>query len=307
MKIFNAIDDPNIVPMFFNRIGIKLNIMISYAYQKGSISKLTKKYRDMIHLLYLDSGAYSVYTGRKKISLFEYTIFLKKYGDFFNERFSLDDRFDDADHNLQNQLDLEEALKAKSWKPIPVLHDFKDPYKEFELYRNNDHSYIAIGSMGADRKIPNEILDRIVANHPEVKLHFFGDLNVKRLIKYRPYSADSASWAHTAGAGDSINYWRSSENKSYTFKVGTRDSTVSHKNHIKKSPFLDEIIEFLRDKFDYGYEEILNDSQKRWIVNLYYYVQLENYINSLGAIQSTGTGKGSKKKAGSKRGSKAAK
>ncbi len=46
MKIFNAIDDAEIVPNFFEKTGEKLNVLISYAYLKGNGVKLTKYYRE---------------------------------------------------------------------------------------------------------------------------------------------------------------------------------------------------------------------------------------------------------------------
>jgi len=302
MKIFNAIDSATIVPMFYEKTGgKKLNILISYAYQEGNISDLVKTYRHMIDKLYLDSGAYSVFTGFKKISLPEYTTFLRKYGDYFDRCFSLDDRFDNAEHNYWNQTELEEALKDKKWKPIPVVHDYDDPYAEFKLYVKSGHKYIALGSMGAKKKLPKAIKEKIKKDFPDIHLHMFGDLNLKMLMNFRPHSADSAGWAHQAGMGGSINYWRSSENKPYSFNVGGVDSDASEKNHIKKSPFYPEIEQFMNDNFGYSYQSILSDSYQRQILNLYFFTQVEEYINELEAASLKETANISKAKVAKKK------
>ena len=281
MKLFQAIAHVNVVPLFHEKVGRKLNVLVSYAYQEGNLSKLTKTYRWAIDDLYLDSGAYSVFTGKKKISYKEYILILRKYGDLFTERFSLDDRFDDSYHNLLNQLDLEEALKDKPWKPIPVVHDFDDPYGEFEMYVDYGHTYVALGSMGARKKIPLEILGKIRKNYPNIKIHMFGTLNLEMLKKYRPYSADSAGWMHQAGTGGSISYWRASENEGYTYNMGGVESEASERNHIKISPFYKEIEQFWQERFGFTYDSILSDANERYILNLYFFVQVQDYLNSL--------------------------
>jgi hypothetical protein len=287
MKLFQVVAHANTIPLFYGKTERKLNILISYAYQEGNLSKLTKTYRPMIDDLFLDSGAYSVFTGTKKISKKEYILILRKYGDLFTERFSLDDKFDDSYHNLLNQLDLEEALKDKKWKPIPVIHDFDDPYGEFEMYVDYGHTYVALGSMGAKKKIPLDILGKIRTNYPDIKIHMFGTLNLEMLKAYRPYSADSAGWAHEAGRGGSISYWRASENEGYTYNMGGVESGASEKNHIKKSPFYEEIEQFWTERFGFTYDSILSDANERFILNLYFFVQVQDYLNSLDPL-STG-------------------
>ena len=64
MKIFPAIQNAKIVRDFFEKTGVKLNVLISYQYLNGQANKLVKDYRDMINLLYLDSGAYTANKGK---------------------------------------------------------------------------------------------------------------------------------------------------------------------------------------------------------------------------------------------------
>jgi len=278
MKIFHAITDAEIVPVFYDKTGIKPNILISYAYQEGNISKLVKTYRSMIGSLYLDSGAFSVFTGASKVDVREYAAFLNRYGDYFDACFTMDDRFDDAEHNLDNQLFLEQELYRKSWKPIPVIHDYLQPVAEFRTYVGLGHKYIALGSLGARKKISRQVIEEIQKEYPTIKIHMFGQLNMKLLKQYRPYSADSAGWAHQAGRGGTVYYWRATDNKRYSYSYGGAESTQA--KHIKNSPFWREIEDFLRKNFKYTYND-LHNYLPRQILNIYATIQFENYVNSL--------------------------
>lgn len=278
MKIFHAISNAEIVPVFYDKTGIKPNILISYAYQEGNISKLVKTYRSMIGSLYLDSGAFSVFTGASKMDVREYAAFLNRYGDNFDACFTMDDRFDDAEHNLDNQLFLEQELSRKSWKPIPVIHDYLQPVAEFRMYVGLEHKYIALGSLGARRKISRQVIEEIQKEFPTIKIHMFGQLNMKLLKQYRPYSADSAGWAHQAGIGGTVYYWRATDNKRYSYSYGGADSNKV--THIKNSPFWGEIEDFLHKTFQYTYND-LHNPRPRHILNIYATIQFEHYVNSL--------------------------
>ncbi|MFA5617791.1 MAG: hypothetical protein WDK95_13190, partial [Syntrophorhabdaceae bacterium] len=241
------------IPKFFDKTGILLNILIAYVYLKGNSFKLTDTYRRMINLLYLDSGAYSVYKGASNIGSYGYRRYLTRYGDKFDSCFNLDDRFDNPDHNFVNQIYLEDN---PSTVPVPVVHDNIDPFREFEIYVAQGHTFVAIGSAGSSA-LKDRLLTQAKEKYPDVKIHLFGDLDRKLLEKHRPYSADSASWAHQAGMGGGIYYWRPSENKSYRYNIGARES-VKGSQHIKLSPFWEEIQEFLYEKFRYEYNDLQN-------------------------------------------------
>ncbi|MCK9390681.1 MAG: hypothetical protein M0Q01_03835 [Syntrophales bacterium] len=278
MLIFHAVENPGIIPIFYEKTGIRLNILLAYNNIKGNSWKLTNLYRDRINLLYLDSGAYSVYTGKSSIDVHGYLDYLKLYGHKYDACFNLDDRFDDPDHNLQNQNCLEKGLIGKTTRPIPVIHDKGNPIGEFEMYVGLDHLYIAIGSSGS-RAQKDQLLAQAKAKYPDVKIHLFGDLDGYLLRKHRPFSADSATWMYKAGRGGGIIYWRPSENKAYQFNVGSRE-TFKGSPHIKLSPLWEEIRAFIHDTF--GYEERdLFKYEVRCILNFYFFWQLENYLNSL--------------------------
>jgi len=278
MYIFQAIAEAGMIPILYDKTGIPLNILIAFNYMKGQSFNLTDLYRDRIKLLYLDSGAYSVSTGKSNIDVQGYRDYLKKYGHKFDACFNLDDDFNMPDHNLQNQLYLESGLAGSTSFPVPVIHDNINPFGEFEMYARLGHNFIAVGSAGS-RSSKDQLLTQAKEKYPHVRIHLFGDLDRYLLEKHRPYSADSASWAHKAGKGGGIYYWRSTENKQYHFNVGGRDP-VKGGQHIKLSPFWEEIRAFLYDTFRYEYRDLFK-YQVRWILNFYFFNQLESYLNSL--------------------------
>jgi hypothetical protein len=281
MKIFAAIESAETIRAFYEKTGIKLNYLISYAYLKGQAYRTTVEYRDMVEQLYLDSGAYSVYTGKLKISVIEYQRYLRLYGNKFDGYFNLDDDFDDPEHNQLNQQYLKEGLPKGAKDPIPVVHDNKDPFAEFKKYADMEHEFIALGSTV---RIPNKVYEQIIEKYPQIKVHFFGNLRRKLLFKYRPYSADSSEWATAAGNGI-IHFWNEDAKKEYYIWVGGRDKPPPK----PVIPFKDfkhreKLEAFLSDTFGYSYPVDLMPLKahlNRQIINLYFFKQLENYINSL--------------------------
>lgn len=285
MIIYNAISGADVVKHFYEVTGgrIKLNVLISYVYLAGNAIKVTKTYRDMIDNLCLDSGAFSVFTKKVNISVTEYLAYIKRYGHLFTTVFTLDDKFDDPDHNLRNQTFLERGLAGKNWKPVPCIHDASDPMGEIQTYVDQGHTYIALGSLGIRQKISAKVLDDVKVKFPDINFHLFGSLNREVLTKYRPYSADASSWAVEAGLG-SIYYWDEIDQQEYSIDLETRikkDKKSSGKNvFYSKFHHKEQLKEFLSNTFNYSYEDLLSAALPREMVNLYYLRQLQDIINS---------------------------
>ncbi len=274
MKILNAIDNAEIVPIFFEKTGEKLNVLVSYAYLKGNGVKLTKDYRDKIDSLYLDSGAFTAASGKVHISLSEYRRFIRRFGSLFDEVFNLDDNFDDPNHNKQNQIYLEEDLPEGSKIPIPVLHDKVDPLREFKEYADEDHDYIAIGS-----NLPRKVLDVIWKNFSGINIHMFGKLNRKLLFDYNPFSADASTWAKAVGFGK-LYYWDLEDKKEYTISLGEREGSKGSGIPFDDFHHKSQLESFLNDKFGVNRTQLMSDYTAKQIINLYFFKQLENIINA---------------------------
>jgi len=276
MKIFAAITNAGTVKMFFKKTGIKLNYLISYFYLDGQAHKITNEYRKMRKSLFLDSGAYSAEAGNIKISVSEYRTYLKLYGSLFGEYFNLDDNFDDPGLNQWNQEFIEKELPPDANNPIPVVHDNEDPFSEFRLYVDQGYKYIALGST---TPISDEVFERIKKDYPNVKVHIFGRLDWNELIRHRPDSADAATWAHAAGNGN-IMYWDPDEKERHTISVGSRDRD-DNVPHFKTFEHREKLEEFLHNTFSWDYGDLLKKggAERRMMVNLYFYYEMEKHLS----------------------------
>ena len=83
-KIVVAIENPSILKAFKAQLkdkssDIKFNVLISYPFIGGVASDFVSGCRDMIKTLYLDSGAYSVQTGKAQVSLSEYSKYINMF------------------------------------------------------------------------------------------------------------------------------------------------------------------------------------------------------------------------------------
>ena len=276
MKIFNAIENANIIPLLYEKTQAKINVLMSYPLLKGNAYKLTKEFRGMIDLLYLDSGAFSASKGRLRLTVSEYRRYIKRYGHLFDAVFNLDDKFDNPDHNFNNQAYLEEALSEMSVRPIPVIHDKDDPFEEFEIYAKQGHAYIAVGS---NSKLPDDVYKKIRDNYPDVNIHMFGSLNRKMLMGHKPFSADATTWAVQAGNG-SFYYWDPIDQKDYLIYIGEREPKDESIRIFENFPHKAELEAFLSEKFGYDHNDLRTNTEARRIVNLFFFKQLEDFLNA---------------------------
>jgi len=281
MKIFVATTNAEIIRKFYEKTTRKLNVMISYHYLKAQAYKLTSEYKNMIELLYLDSGAYSVFTGRSQMTVYEYRNYISLFGDKFDEIFSFDEDFFDPDHNWENQVYLENNLQQCTKRPIPVIHDSENPLEEIATYVEDGHSYIAMGSN--NRVLPEEFYEQVKEQYPDLKLHLFGNLNREHLTKFKPFSADSASFLHQSTFG-CFYYWDPQDEKEYNIYVGAKDNAPTNENTFYYQEFhhKEALERFLREKLGFSFETLLNSTTEDEIriLNLYFFKELEDRLNA---------------------------
>jgi len=277
MRIVHAIDSPNIVKEIYKKFMIKLCILISYIYLKGNFTELTKTDRDMIELLYLDSSAFTANKQNLDIR-HEYWSFIKHNWQFFDQHVNYDDRFDDHEHNLYNQMYLEENLPREIRKPMPVLHDIDNPFEELKMYIDLGYKYVALGS--GNKKVGNNVLDIINSDYPDIYVHVFGRLDLKMLETYKPYSADASTYAMEAAKGG-ILYWDKEKKRRYQVYVGGREKPIDAKiTHFRSFMKRNERFRALMENtFGYSHYDLLTDYTKRQMVNIYFFKQFEDYVN----------------------------
>jgi hypothetical protein len=280
-KIVVAIENPSTLKAFKAQLkdkssDIKFNVLISYPFIGGVASGFVYECRDMIKTLYLDSGAYSVHTGKIQITLSEYSKYINMFGDKFDHIITLDDDFDDPEHNQLNQKYLEENLpQGCKWKPIPAIHD-EDALSEISSYYDEGHPYIGINCKRDDL---DKVLEKVDEKYPDLKIHLFGNLKLKDLKRHKPYSADSAGWANM-GKNYLVNYWdgKTVNVVDFSGKVGSKKSS-SGTHYIAFSKKHPDFKKFLRATFNYDLNKLIGDADARFVVNLYYNWQLEQELN----------------------------
>ena len=280
MKIFAATSNVEIIRKCYEKTGgIKLNYLISYFYLNGQAYKATNEYRDMIDTLFLDSGAYSASTGRAKVSVSEYRTYLKLYGHLFDAYFNLDDDFDNPAHNQWNLKFIKSGLHKGANKPVPVVHDDEAPFGEFCEYAMQGYKFIALGSTTV---LSKDFYQRVKKEYPKVDLHIFGRLNWKELTEHKPYSADAKTWLDTAATGN-ILYWDPDTNERHTVNMGSRIKNGQAGTLFKTFEKREKLEQFLDQTFHYSYRDLISkgDYNKRAIINLYYFWQMQNYLESL--------------------------
>ncbi len=141
--------------------------------------------------IFLDSGAFSVFTGKEKVSIEEYRDFLLKHKDRFYLYANLD-VIGDADSTQRNQEILEEA----GLKPLPTFH-YGSSYRILrEMIKKYD--YIGLGGI-----VPLALKQNILKKHlgkcfgiigTKKKTHGWGCTSVEILKTYPFYSVDSTGW-----------------------------------------------------------------------------------------------------------------
>ena len=276
MKIFQAIQKADTVLQFYEKTQIKLNYLIAFNYIGKQMEKLTKDYREMIDTLYLESGGYAVRQGKARVILSQYADYLQSYGHLFDRFTSLDNKHNDLPHNLSNLLYLQENLPEIKDRLIPVLHEPQDYFQEIKSLADLGFDYVAIGT---PKKIKDAVFEQTRKELPQMKLHLLGKLNRQILIKHRPDSADASSWLRAAVYG-MVHYWHPEEHKEYRIYVG--EGAIKNKSIVryKNFQYKEQLDELITGTFEYTPQDIVASLEARSMLNLYFYKQLENYINN---------------------------
>lgn len=153
--------------------------------------------------LFLDSGAFSAFTQKVEINIFDYIEFIKEHEDCFTVYANLD-VIGSPEGTWRNQKIMERA----GLNPLPCFHYGEDPCW-LERYLSADYEYIALGGMvpisTPDLKV---WLDHIYSKYlcdskgmPKIKVHGFGLTSLSLMLRYPWFSVDSTSWVMTGRMG----------------------------------------------------------------------------------------------------------
>lgn len=162
--------------------------------------------------VFLDSGAFSMWTKGVTIPVHEYCEYIERNRDIIrydgdDMMASVLDGIGDPLQTYRNQLEME----SRGVRPLPCFHYGEDE-RYLEYYLAN-YGYITIGGMVGKTKEQltiwlDRIWDRFVlkgvgANIP--RLHGFGITTVSIMERYPWYSVDSSSWIQGAAFGTIVH------------------------------------------------------------------------------------------------------
>lgn len=280
MKLFHASLSTGVLKRIHELFGMKLNVLLSFAY----IGRETKEYltdlRSMMGELILDSGAWTASKGLCEIDVDQYISYLKLWGHHFDRYFNLDTDFRDCgfDNNIVKQIRMERA----GLNPVPVVHNFFDDEIDYYLQRGR-YDWLALGSSQATNFDAIQFaVERIKKGNPQMKIHWFGGSRYDWLIHLPIASCDTTSWA-IAGKYGLLNYLNQEEGSDHVIYVGDYERAKGDPGFgYWTYPWREELDKFLSERFRlqvpddlFGMESAFN----RQVINAYHYAELERRIN----------------------------
>lgn len=218
MKIYLAGDGVCTRPHFPKLCTITKNFLVSYidVNTEAHIKKIQVKDVN----LFLDSAAFSVFTGKTKINISDYIAFLLEHGHNFGTVASLD-VIDSGEKSMSNYLTMRDAGLTDV---IPTYH-FGEDWEFLKKYVSLT-DYVGIGGLvrisGNPVQRAKVIKKALGIVDKHTKVHLFG-MTTPILLRIFPhvYSVDSTSWlagrkfGHLMGKRSGFTY-KPGENKGYT-------------------------------------------------------------------------------------------
>lgn len=181
--------------------------------------------------LFLDSGAFSMFTRGKQIDINEYVDYIKAELPRFEIYASLD-VIGDWKASRKNT----EYMESKGLKPLPVFH-YGGPLKELQ-YLVDKYDYFALGGLvplSKNRAKLQQWLDYCFTHiKPLKKVHAFG-ITGQSLTRYPLYSADSTSWLINS------SFRKTCEHKQGVVSVLYKESHLAPTSKNYKSHIFDDV------------------------------------------------------------------
>ena len=184
---------------------------------RNSIKKMLEYQEEgIVKKLFIDSGAYSVHTGKAKVDIDEYISYVNSIDDHidavaqvdtipgtFGKPKSKEDYENSSKKSWENFLYMYYKMKSPE-KLIPVFHygESFDTLRNMLEWRDKDGNkltYLGISPANdSAQKVKNEYMKNVYdviseSSNPNVRTHLFGMTSLDALSKYPAYSADSIS------------------------------------------------------------------------------------------------------------------
>lgn len=177
----------------------------SYHYLKN-VSAAPAYYRTKKKTIFLDSGAFSMFTQGIKVSLSDYAAYVKKGKDYIHIASNIDEiGSGHEEQSWKNQKQLE-RFGAK----IQPVHHARDSDEWLQKYLAEGYDYIFLGGMVPEstpylREWLDHIWGRYLTNKDgtaKTKVHGFGMTTFELMRRYPWYSVDSTTWVLPARVGE---------------------------------------------------------------------------------------------------------
>lgn len=237
MKLFFA--GYGVTPEAAKKAGIK-NKLYSYANDKSSIKKWGSKN------LMIDSGAFSVFTGKAKIDLQDHTQYI------------LDTKPDYAiqlDVIGEEQETWENYVYQKQYLPeiMPVIH-YKASDKHIKRVIE-EASYILLGGLvplATNKKKMIAWVDYLYSNYKmqTKKIHLLGVTSTKILERYPIYSCDSTAWFSTYAFGRSQRYDNNAHISALSKNNSARQIKLEVQHYLELEDYITKLWESRGIKWD---------------------------------------------------------
>ena len=274
-----------------------LDILISQIDRSAIKKAITWKQDGFCRWLFIDSGAFSIHTGKAKTTVDEYIEYLNSIDEYFDVCAQLDtipgkfgqpksaeDYEQSAKKSWENFLYMRSKVKSPD-KVMPVFHfgeDFSALRNMLEwVDENGQHlDYIGISPANdaavSDKNIYiREVNDVIAASsNPNVKTHLYGYTSLEGLSKLACYSADSISHRLISGYAKvlSVNFGVISVSKrSRTAKTKSNMSFIELADEYNMKKLTDEI-----EALGFTLEQIQESSSARVVMTMHNIQQLIN-------------------------------
>lgn len=307
IKIYSAAADWKLIRSLHRRLikhnqreNYEINILTSLPYLENTAPHLRSlRESNVIQSWIRDSGAYSIMTGKKNVTLEEYAHYVNLFEDHTCDLlFNLDADFADPVANFYSQLMLEDLLAEKirafpHLRPAPVVHDKLDPVGELLNYVEHGYTYVALGSNGSFTDPAIVAAINKIRRDTGVKIHLFGRLVLEELEALRPDSADSASYGITGKFG-SVNLLYVDPNptaakKADVIRVRFRERVaaegvakpgeVNYQDWPADAPQKAQFDAFLA-KIGYTWTDMVANATAKQTANMFYVCQLQRYLNT---------------------------
>lgn len=157
--------------------------------------------------LFSDSGAYTMHTKGKPVSIEKYAEYIWKHGKLYSTVANID-AIGGGDDGAQRTWDNQKALEKLGVRPVPVFH-CREPFKWLDRYLSEGYDRLALGGMVPESTpFLREWLDYVWGKHltdadgrARLKVHGFGLTTIDLMRRYPWDSVDSSSWVLAGSFG----------------------------------------------------------------------------------------------------------